>query len=130
MKSNKGVIIAKDIMSSPLYYIKDNQTVQEALNEMKKNDLKRIAVLNIEGALIGTTDSWRLKLSELNEKIYKAISAKPHIITSASVIPWDTPIDDIFPLLVDKDIVIVKDDKGEKVGVISRNDLSKSKKLV
>jgi len=122
-------IRVKDIMSTPFYSIRTDQTVQEALDEMKNKGLKRIAIVNAEGQLRGFTDSWRLKLVDSKQIIDKAITEKPHIYTITSTVSQDKRIEEITPILLEKDILAVTDDRGEKVGVISKIDLSRLKTL-
>ena len=118
-------IRVKDIMSTPFYSIRTNQTIQEALDLIKNKDQKRIAIVNAEGELWGFTDSWRLQLADSKVTIEKAITDKPHICTITYIVSQDKQITEIIPQLLDRDFLVVADDRGVKVGFITKTDLSR-----
>ncbi|HET6518017.1 MAG TPA: potassium transporter TrkG [Nitrosopumilaceae archaeon] len=50
---NAETTILKDIMSSPLITIEENDTLQEALHTMRDNDIRKLPVLSKKGQIVG-----------------------------------------------------------------------------
>ena len=126
-----GIKAAKDIMSKPIM-IRNDKSVQEAINEMKKNNLKKIIIVDENDDLVGVTASWRLRLADnLDMTIKDAIATKKTLIyAKGNEIPkvsQDEDIIDVSHNLMDKDTLIVKDKSAKIVGIITRYDLSKLK---
>ena len=124
-----GIKAAKDIMSKPLM-IRNDKSVQNAINEMKNKNLKKILIVDENDDLVGLTASWRLRMADdLDMTIKDAIAIKETLIFALSeeipTVSQDEDIIDVSHNLVEKDTLIVKDKNAKIVGIITRSDLRK-----
>jgi CBS domain-containing protein len=67
---NKNVYstMAKDVMSKPVVTIEDSHTIKEAIELMRKHNIRRLAV-TMNGVLVGLVTERRLSVKFLNKMI-------------------------------------------------------------
>ena len=125
MEDNKYALV-KDVMTKNVLYIDTTDTVQEALKKMKSAGVKKAIILD-QGEVYGHTNSWKLKLVDKDKKVKLATHEKDNIFTKVSKETQDRRLNEIVDKLRRESIIVVTNEKGENVGVITPLDLLKLK---
>lgn len=116
-------------MSIPIISIKTNEIAQDAIDKLKSKGVHKAVISDSQEKAIGYTDIWKLGLLEQNVKIEEALKDKKLIYSKISSVSQDKSIKDILPELLNKGILVVVDDKGDKIGVITPQDIRKVKHM-
>lgn len=119
----------KDIMSTFVMYIKTTDTVQEAISKMRDANVKKAIILDEHDKPRGHTDSWKLRLADMDEKVGDAIGEKNFIYSKVKTVYEDRLLNEIVDELRKEAIMLVTDDKGNNIGVITPYDLIKVKSM-
>lgn len=119
----------KDVMSVPIVSIKTNETVQDAIDRLKSKGVHKAVISNPKEETIGYTDIWKLGLLERNMKIEDTLNNKDLFYSKISEVPQYTLLKEVIPELLEKDILVVKNDNGDKVGVITPEDIRKVREM-
>lgn len=129
-------MLVKERMSRQVITIHPNLPMQDALNLMRKEKIRRLPVVNKQGRLIGIvsendllhaspSDATSLSVWELNYLLHKTTVAQ--IMTKNVIsISEDTPIEEAARIMADNKIgglTVVREDKV--VGIITETDLFK-----
>ena len=129
-------MFVKDRMSYPVITVHPEMPIQDALNLMHKESVRRLPVVDKKGQLIGIvaekdllhaspSDATSLSVWELNYLLSK-ITVEGIMATEMTSIAEDTPIEEAALIMEDKKIgglPVVND--GELVGIITETDLFK-----
>ena len=129
-------MLVKERMSRPVITIHPDLPMQDALNLMRKEKIRRLPVVNKQGRLIGIvsendllhaspSDATSLSIWELNYLLHKTTVAQI-MTTNVISISEDTPIEEAARIMSDNKIgglTVVRDDKV--VGIITETDLFK-----
>lgn len=115
----------KDVMSVPIVSINTNETVQDAIDKLRSKSVNKAVISNPKEETIGYTDIWKLGLLQQNMKIEDTLNKNDLLYSKISEVTQDTLLKEVIPELLKKDILIVKNDKGDKVGVVTPEDLRK-----
>jgi CBS domain-containing protein len=128
---------AKDIMSSPLTTIKEDQTLYEAVQIMIKQQLKRLPVINQEGVLVGILSridvfqtitkqapKWK-SLQEQNIAVNNTQPVKNILQRDLLTVNPETPIPEVIEKITGNEVqrIAVVDRQGKFLGLISDADL-------
>lgn len=129
-------MLVKERMSHQVITIHPDLPMQDALNLMRKEKIRRLPVVNKQGRLIGIvsendllhaspSDATSLSVWELNYLLHKTTVAQ--IMTKNVIsISEDTPIEEAARIMADNKIgglTVVREDKV--VGIITETDLFK-----
>lgn len=126
-----------DRMSSPPLTIHASDPMQDALNKMKKEGVRRFPVVDKAGKLVGIvsendllhaspSDATTLSMWELNYMLSK-IKIEEVMTTKVITVDADTPIEEAARVMNDNKIgglPVLRD--GELVGIITETDLFKT----
>jgi acetoin utilization protein AcuB len=129
-------MLVKERMSRPVITIHPDLPMQDALNLMRKEKLRRLPVVNKQGRLIGIvsendllhaspSDATSLSVWELNYLLHKTTVAQI-MTTNVISISEDTPIEEAARIMSDNKIgglTVVRENKV--VGIITETDLFK-----
>lgn len=116
----------KDVMSTPIISIKTNETVQDAINKLRSTGVNKAIISDPQDEIIGYTDVWKLELTQQqNMKIEDILKSKDLMYSKILQVNQNTPLKNVMPELLEKDILVVINDKGDKIGVITSQDVRK-----
>lgn len=116
----------KDVMSTPIISIKTNETVQDAINKLRSTGVNKAIIFDPQDEIIGYTDVWKLELTQQqNMKIEDILKSKDLMYSKILQVNQNTPLKNVMPELLEKDILVVINDKGDKIGVITSQDVRK-----
>jgi predicted transcriptional regulator len=116
----------KDVMSTPIISIKTNETVQDAINKLRSTCVNKAIIYDPQDEIIGYTDVWKLELTQQqNMKIEDILKSKDLMYTKILQVNQNTPLKNVMLELLEKDILVVINDKGDKIGVITSQDVRK-----
>lgn len=116
----------KDVMSTPIISIKTNETVQDAINKLRSTGVNKAIIYDPQDEIIGYTDVWKLELTQQqNMKIEDILKSKDLMYSKILQVNQNTPLKNVMPELLEKDILVVINDKGDKIGVITSQDVRK-----
>jgi acetoin utilization protein AcuB len=129
-------MLVKERMSRPVITIHPDLPMQDALNLMRKEKIRRLPVVNKQGRLIGIvsendllhaspSDATSLSVWELNYLLHKTTVAQI-MTTNVISISEDTPIEEAARIMSDNKIgglTVVRENKV--VGIITETDLFK-----
>ncbi len=116
----------KDVMSTPIISIKTNETVQDAINKLRITGVNKAIIFDPQDEIIGYTDVWKLELTQQqNMKIEDILKSKDLMYSKILQVNQNTPLKNVMPELLEKDILVVSNDKGDKIGVITSQDVRK-----
>lgn len=116
----------KDVMSTPIISIKTNETVQDAINKLRSIGVNKAIIYDPQDEIIGYTDVWKLELTQQqNMKIEDILKSKDLMYSKILQVNQNTPLKNVMPELLEKDILVVINDKGDKIGVITSQDVRK-----
>jgi CBS domain-containing protein len=128
---------AEDVMTSPVIAIGQDELLEDAVDLMLSNDVKRLPVLDAEGKLTGMLsrlDVFRTIMKEAPDwdafKRQSIAVGDLHTVSDimrrdTQAVAPETPVDDILRLIDANDIqrVAVVDKEGRFLGLISDRDL-------
>lgn len=129
MLEKRNFAIVKDVMSIPIISIKTNETAQDAISKLKSKGVHKAVISDPQEKVIGCTDIWKLGLLEQNMKIEEALNDKKLIYSEISPVNQDKPLKEVMPELLKKGILLVMDNKGDKIGVITPQDIRKVREM-
>lgn len=112
----------KDIMTKDLVFTRPNEKIKEVVDKMKKYGISQIPVIEenkVKGNLTEKKIVSNLK-KDLGSKQVKEVMGR-----APPIIPAESSVKAIKPLLEDYQAVLVRKDK-KIVGIISRSDLLKA----
>ena len=127
-------MLVKDWMSKNVITADMNDSMQEAMNRLKKNDISMLPVMK-KGKLVGIVTDRDLKRAsasdantlEVHELLFLITKIKVQdIMTETPVtIPFDFTVEEAAEVLLEKKIsgAPVVDEKGNVIGAITKNDL-------
>lgn len=116
----------RDVMSTPIISIKTNETVQDAINKLRSTGVNKAIIYDPQDEIIGYTDVWKLELTQQqNMKIEDILKSKDLMYSKILQVNQNTPLKNVMPELLEKDILVVINDKGDKIGVITSQDVRK-----
>jgi predicted transcriptional regulator len=116
----------KDVMSTPIISIKTNETVQDAINKLRSTGVNKAIISDPQDETIGYTDVWKLELTQQqNMKIEDILKSKDLMYSKILQVNQNTPLKNVMLELLEKDILVVSNDKGDKIGVITSQDVRK-----
>lgn len=116
----------KDVMSTPIISIKTNETVQDAINKLRSIGVNKAIIYDPQDEIIGYTDVWKLELTQQqNMKIEDILKSKDLMYSKILQVNQNTPLKNVMLELLEKDILVVINDKGDKIGVITSQDVRK-----
>ena len=129
-------MLVKERMSHPVITIYPETTMQEALNLMKKEHVRRLPVVNRRGELIGIvtetdldraspSEATTLSVWEIRELVSK-VKAEKIMVHDVITIEDTTPIEEAARIMSDSDISgLPVMHSGKLVGLITETDLFK-----
>lgn len=117
----------KDVMSMPIISIKTNETAEDAIDKLKSKNIHKAIILNPKDETIGYTDIWKLGLLDQKMKIEDTLKNEDLIYSKTFSVNQNTPLKEVMPKLLEKDILVVTNDAGDKIGVITPQDVRKVK---
>lgn len=112
----------KDIMTKDLVFTRPNEKIKEVVDKMKKYGISQIPVIEenkVKGNLTEKKIVSNLKKGLGSKQVKEVMGRAPPII------PAESSVKAIKPLLEDYQAVLVRKDK-KVVGIISRSDLLKA----
>ena len=129
-------MLVKERMSRPVITIHPEMLMQESLNLMHKEHIRRLPVVDKRGRLVGIvsegdllhaspSDATSLSIWEMNYLISK-VSVKKLMTREVTTITEDTPLENAARIMADKKIgglPVVRDNKV--IGIITETDLFK-----
>lgn len=116
----------RDVMSTPIISIKTNETVQDAINKLRSIGVNKAIIYDPQDEIIGYTDVWKLELTQQqNMKIEDILKSKDLMYSKILQVNQNTPLKNVMLELLEKDILVVINDKGDKIGVITSQDVRK-----
>jgi predicted transcriptional regulator len=116
----------KDVMSTPIISIKTNETVQDAINKLRSTCVNKAIIYDPQDEIIGYTDVWKLELTQQqNMKIEDILKSKDLMYSKILQVNQNTPLKNVMLELLEKDILVVINDKGDRIGVITSQDVRK-----
>ncbi len=116
----------KDVMSTPIISIKTNETIQDAINKLRSTGVNKAIISDPQDEIIGYTDVWKLELTQQqNMKIEDVLKSKDLMYSKILQVNQNTPLKNVMPELLEKEILVVSNDKGDKIGVITSQDVRK-----
>ena len=116
----------KDVMSTPIISIKTNETVQDAINKLRSTGVNKAIIYDPQDEIIGYTDVWKLELTQQqNMKIEDILKSKDLMYSKLLQVNQNTLLKNVMLELLEKDILVVINDKGDKIGVITSQDVRK-----
>ena len=122
---DEAVVTAKDVMTSPVITVRENETVMKAAQLMEKSNVGGIIVVNREGRPLGIITERDLATRvvarniQADKKAVSAVMSKP-----LATIEGDTPIREVarkMSTLEIRRLAIVS--KGELLGIITSKDI-------
>ncbi len=112
-------------------YIKESNTIRQGIEKMKFHGYTAIPVINDMGSYVGTVSEgdflWDMldndlhTIEEEEERTVKDILK----INKYKSIKINTPVDELLILVMDQNFVVVTDDRGVFMGIITRRDIIK-----
>ena len=129
MLEKRNFAIVKDVMSIPIISIKTNVTAQDAIDKLKSKGVHKAVISDHQEEVIGYTDIWKLGLLNQNMIIEEALNNKTLIHSEISSVKQNSPLKEVMPELLKKGILVVIDDKSDKIGVITPQDIRKLKEM-
>lgn len=120
----------RDIMSAPIVSIKTNETVNEAIDKLNGKGAVKVIISSPDEKAIGYTDIWKLRLSkQKDKKIEDILNRKESGLFYSHVyrVTLDTPLKEVINKLLQTDVLVVNNDKGDDIGVITPQDIRKVK---
>jgi predicted transcriptional regulator len=116
----------KDVMSTPIISIKTNETVQDAINKLRSTCVNKAIIYDPQDEIIGYTDVWKLELTQQqNMKIEDILKSKDLMYSKILQVNQNTLLKNVMLKLLEKDILVVINDKGDKIRVITSQDVRK-----
>ncbi|HKI48161.1 MAG TPA: CBS and ACT domain-containing protein [Desulfobacteria bacterium] len=127
-------MLVKDWMSKNVITADVNDSMQEAMNRLKKNDISMLPVMK-KGNLVGIVTDRDLKRAsasdantlEVHELLFLITKIKVQDIMTENpvTIPFDFTVEEAAEVLLEKKIsgAPVVDGDGKVIGVITKNDL-------
>jgi acetoin utilization protein AcuB len=127
-------MLVKDWMSKNVIVADVNDSMQEAMNRLKKNDISMLPVMK-KGKLVGIVTDRDLKRAsasdantlEVHELLFLITKIKVQDIMTENpvTIPYDFTVEEAAEVLLEKKIsgAPVVDGDGKIIGVITKNDL-------
>jgi acetoin utilization protein AcuB len=127
-------MLVKDWMSKNVITADVNDSMQEAMNRLKKNDISMLPVMK-KGKLVGIVTDRDLKRAsasdantlEVHELLFLITKIKVQDIMTENpvTIPYDFTVEEAAEVLLEKKIsgAPVVDGDGKIIGVITKNDL-------
>jgi len=129
-------MLVGDRMSHPVITIQGDVPVQEALNSMRKENVRRFPVVDKRGQMVGfvseedllnasPSEATSLSMWEINYLVSK-ITVEKVMTRDVVTITDDTPLEEAARVMADKGVgglPVLRD--GELVGIITETDLFK-----
>lgn len=112
-------------------FIIENSTIRQGIEKIKYHGYTAIPVINEAGEYVGTVSEgdflWHiLKKGIKNIEEEKSITVKDILNKNKSKsIKINTPVDELLILVMDQNFVVVTDDRGIFMGIITRRDIIK-----
>lgn len=123
-------VTVKDVMSIPIVSIKTNETVEDAISKLKNKGVHKAVIFDSQENTIGYTDVWKLGLlDQQNKTIENNLNSKMLIYSEISSVKQDVSLTEVMSKLLEKGMLLVIDNKGDKVGVVTPQDLRKVKDM-
>jgi predicted transcriptional regulator len=119
----KGVKRAADIMVSPIISIDANDSVENAIIVMSRNDISQVPVTRrgrIVGSLIEKSLIRRIDLKKMDT--YRTVKISELMDDSLPTVSRNESLETIFSLLKDNNAIIVAE-HAKPVGIITRSDI-------
>ena len=118
---------ARDIMSSPVIYIKPYQTVEEAIRLMSSNNISQIPVISGNKVVGSVTERSLVRKSLEYEDIY-SIKVVEVMEEPFPIVNEEEDLEVVRYLLEEHPAVLVQDKTGRVTGIITRVDIFKLRK--
>ncbi len=119
----KDVKRAKDVMNSPIIYIRPDDTLIHAMTLMRKNEISQLPVIEGEKVIGSITEKSLVeklnieKIKDFAEKKVRSFMEDPFLVVSKN-----ETLETILSLLKENNAVLVESE-GKFVGIITRADL-------
>ena len=123
-KEPKKALIAEDIMSSPVFTLKENQLVEEALAVFKEHKFRHIPVLSLSGKLIGIiSDRDFVGIHAL--KVSKHTQIKERMVTNILTARPEVSIKAVAEIMIIHRIgcIPIVNEESALVGILTRSDI-------
>ena len=127
-------MLVKERMSHPVITVHPDVTMQEALDLLHKEHIRRLPVVNKQGKLIGIisermllkaapSDATTLSVWEIKEAMNK-VTVEKLMTREVITVAEDTPVEEAARIMMDKEISGLPVTRGDKlVGFITETDL-------
>jgi len=116
-----------DIMSKNLIYASPREKVKDVAKKMVENGISQVPVINNDRVVGSVTEELILKLlmnerdkSKIYEQSVDSIMSQPF-----PIVPSDTPVEFILPLLLNFQAVLVSEN-GKILGIVTKSDILKT----
>jgi predicted transcriptional regulator len=107
------------IMSRPVYFVHDSDTVKEAYDKMREKNTKKILVKDSNQKPIGVLEGWKIRPTDFDKKVSQIALGRIELMSK------DVDIDAVAKALELVSAVYITE-KGDVVGVITAYDIFKS----
>jgi len=118
----KRVVVAADIMSSPVFTLKENTSLEEAQRIFQDHKFRHIPIVSDKGSLVGIVSD-RDFIGGTNQK--SAARIKEKMVTNILTAHPQTEIRAIAQVMIDHHIgcLPITDESGSLVGILTRTDI-------
>ncbi|MEM4397040.1 MAG: CBS domain-containing protein [Candidatus Woesearchaeota archaeon] len=121
MINKETELTAKDLMHKKIYYVKTTDTIKDAITKMKRHNISQLPVLKNNKVVGYISESLIVDFllnNNQNNKVSEIMESSPPIV------PETTSQGVIINLLQHFPLVLVEE-KGELIGIITKADLMK-----
>ena len=118
-------------MSQQVIVAKENTNAEQISARLLAGEFNGVPVVDDNGAVVGIVTAIDILKAIQGGKKLNAMLARDIMTQNPSTIKRDTPLEEIIPILVEKEIVlvpVVEDDNNNKlIGVVARLDILREK---
>lgn len=115
-----GDIPVDFIMSKPVYFVNDSDTVKKAYDIMKDKGTKKILVKDKNQKPIGVLEAWKITSKDYDKKVNQITLGKIELM------PQDVDIGAVEKALTFVSAVYIIDQTSNIIGVVTAYDMYKS----
>ena len=117
-------VLAEDILTHPVIHLSPEETVEDSIEKMRQHDFSQLPVLKDDNLVGSVSDTTLLTIlstgdtTSLSEKTVEEIMGDPF-----PTVALHTPVASLSHLIIDNPAIMVQDNKGKIVGVITKQDV-------
>ena len=118
----KTVVLARELMNRQLVTLRENLSVEEAWEHIKKHKIQYFPIVNAEGKLLGILSD-RDILREMQAKKVKTLKEMTAEMTLCA--EPDTELSELIQVFSEQklEVIPIVDEKQKVVGILTQNDL-------